>query len=236
MFCLRVHRYYSHLMTHSATAVEDEPGLGGKLVWIGDIDDSGRALVVAANIAGGASLCASADPIAQKSAIRDGVVDFVVTNLDEALRILKNEIRKRQPVAVCIAASAAEIETQMTERGVLPDLLRPSEGASEQGESSDWAVVVWMAGASAARYMPRLDALALECAGGRSGVIRRWLALAPRYLGRLAQSTHAVHADRQFASAFVERVGSLGQLDVPVTIQVNHADGAEEYHFGPVRN
>ena len=56
----------------------------------------------AANIAGAASLSATADVATQKQAIRDGVVDFLVTSLDEAARILKNEIRKRQPVAVCV--------------------------------------------------------------------------------------------------------------------------------------
>ena len=81
-----------------------EPTLGGKLLYIGELDPAGRALAVAGNIAGVASLCASADPAIQKQAVRDGVVDFLVTSLDEALRILKNEIRKREPVAVCVGA------------------------------------------------------------------------------------------------------------------------------------
>lgn len=52
-------------------------------------------MVRAANIAGAASLSATTDAIAQRNSIRDRVVDFLVTSLDEARRILKNEIRKR---------------------------------------------------------------------------------------------------------------------------------------------
>jgi urocanate hydratase len=82
--------------------------------------------MVAANIAGAASLAATAGPAAGKQATRDGVADFLVTDLDEALRILKNQIRKREAVAVCVAAPPKSIEQQMLERGVLPDLIRGS--------------------------------------------------------------------------------------------------------------
>jgi hypothetical protein len=229
------HCYYSLLMAHAETQAAGEPGLGGKLLYAGDLDENGRALVVAANIAGAAALCASADPVAQKNAMRDGIVDFVVTNFDEALRILKNEIRKRQGVAVSVAAPSEDIESQMAARGVLPDILRPPDQVSAQNKSLDGAVVTWMVLAAPARWMPRLDALAVQCAEGRHGATHRWLRMAPRYLGRLAQSTHLVHADREFAISFIERLQSLGDCDVPVIVQVNDADGLKEYQFGPSR-
>ncbi len=101
-----------------------ETGLGGKLFYAAELDEQGRALLVAANIAGAATLTASADRDAQKQVLRDGVADFVVTNLDEALRILKNQLRKHETVAVCVAQSISEVEREMNERGVAPDLLR----------------------------------------------------------------------------------------------------------------
>ncbi len=79
---------------------------------------------MAANIAGAASLVATADRAAQKQAIRDGVADFLVNSLDEALRILKNQLRKRETVAVCVGLAPEAVEREMQERGVLPDLLR----------------------------------------------------------------------------------------------------------------
>jgi hypothetical protein len=97
-------------------------GLGGKLLYAGELDAPGRAFTAAANIAGAATLAASSDPAAGKQAMRDGIVDFLVNSLDEALRILKNQVRKRETVAVCVSAAPAAIEAEMNDRGVVPDL------------------------------------------------------------------------------------------------------------------
>ena len=49
--------------------------------------------------------------------MRDGVIDFLVTSLDEALRILKNEMRKRTAVAVCVVQdSEAEFARLLLQR------------------------------------------------------------------------------------------------------------------------
>ena len=99
-FVVRVERAYLALL---ATDLADAGiGLGGSLLYAGELDRDSRALIVAANIAGAASLAATADRTAQKQALRDGVADFPVNSLDEALRILKNQLRKREPVAVCV--------------------------------------------------------------------------------------------------------------------------------------
>ncbi len=154
-----------------------EPSLGGKLLYAGELDAEARALLVAANIAGAASLAASADRAAQKQAIRDGVVDFLVTSLDEALRILKNEIRKRETVAVCVAVAPEAIEREMRERGVLPDLLRRDAIHAAPRVRSFWqgarrsnsilteqpALVAWRVASAPALWLPKLDAIALDC-------------------------------------------------------------------------
>src|SRR5579863_3841643 len=108
-----------------------DPDLGGRLLYAAELDEDARALIVASNIAGAASLSATADPLQQKQAVRDGIVDFVVNSLDEALRILKNEIRKRTPVAVCVAQAGETVKWEMVERGVLPDLVRPVVESAE---------------------------------------------------------------------------------------------------------
>ena len=97
-FTLQVERFYAGLISVAEWGAQ--AGLGGKLLYAGQLDGEARALLVAANIAGAASLVATADVTAAKRAMRDGVVDFLVTSLDEALRILKNELRQRQAVAV----------------------------------------------------------------------------------------------------------------------------------------
>jgi urocanate hydratase len=74
------------------------------------------------SIAGGTSLLLDPDTAAVKSVFRQGGVDFVVNTLDEALRVLKNEIRKHRPVSVALEGALQPALPELRERGVLPDL------------------------------------------------------------------------------------------------------------------
>ncbi len=227
-FALRVLSFYNRLIPEEGS---DEPDLGGRLLYAGELDEDGRALIVAANIAGAASLCATAGQQQQKQAVRDGIVDFLVTSLDEALRILKNEIRKRAPVAVCVATPGAEIEAQMGERGVLPDLWRAGVIEQERPLHPEVALVSWTVSAAPAQWMPKLDAFALTCLDAGAGSARRWVRMAPRYLGRLAQSFHLVLADRAFATRFMEGAVTLEGGAIPARLQVSYRGGAEEFNL-----
>lgn len=229
-FALGVLSRYTWLSSAEAGG-SDEPDMGGRLLYAGELDEDGRALIAAANIAGAASLCAAADSNAQKQAIRDGIVDFAVTSLDEALRILKNEIRKRAPVAVCVGKAPAEIEDEMAERGVSPDLLRPGDSEEGSPTPADVALVSWSVSAAPARWMPKLDAFALECGGSLPGAARRWLRLSPRYLGRRAQSFHVALADRAFATRFMEGAAALEEGRIPAKLQVSYLGGSEEFNL-----
>jgi hypothetical protein len=228
-FSLRVLSFYSRLVPADPEAFTDA-GLGGKLLYAGALDEEVRALIAAANITGAASLCVTADALAQKRAVHDGVVDFLVTSLDEALRILKNEIRKGDPVAVCIAAEPSEIEAQMCERGVVPDLLRPSHEENPRATPADVALVSWSVSSNPARWMPKLDGFAQECAAELSRAARRWLSMSPRYFGRLAQSIHLVLADRGFAEKFIAGAMALEGGRIPLKLQFSYVGGAEEFN------
>jgi hypothetical protein len=227
-----------------------EPGLGGLLLFAGKIDSNGRALLVAGNIAGAASLVASVDPGTQKQAVRDGVVDFLVTSLDEALRILKNELRKRETVAVCVAADAGAIEREMVERGVLPDLL-PMVFAPQSashflalGAASlrapevppDAAIVTWTVAELPSKWLPRLDALAFDCLQPSEAAGRRWLRRAPRYMGRLAHQMRVLICNRSSAAAFVKAVRDSGErreLAVAIDIQISCEGAFDDFQFSP---
>jgi hypothetical protein len=203
-FTLEVERLYAGLMRFAAAA---EPSLGGRLLYAGELDAPARALLVAANIAGAASVAATAVPGAQKQAVRDGVADFLVNSLDEALRILKNEIRKRETVAVCIAVAPEAVEGEMQERGVVPDIVRPiKHEAMAEGD----VLLAWSVAAAPAQWLPKLDAIALDClekTGGSSiGAARRWLRLAPRYVGRLGQGVRVLRCEADAADEFKSRV------------------------------
>lgn len=189
-----VYRLYAAL----ACDLDPEAGLGGKLLNAGELTPETFRLIRAANIAGAATLCATADASLQRQAIREGVIDFLVTSLDEALRILKNEIRKRSAVAVCIGAPPTQILSEMLERGVLPDLL-PAAAANEEEPAIRTLI------AQGARRIeapvspldktflvlrdppPSWEARALALIPESDHAARRWMRLSPRYLGPAAR-------------------------------------------------
>ena len=221
---------------------ESEPGLGGKFLYAGELDEEARALLVAANIAGAASLCVAADAAAGKQAMCDGVVDFLVASLDEALRILKNEIRKRETVAVCVALEPETVEQEMLVRGVAPDRLRPGPADSLEGQT----LLCWRVASSPSIWLPKLDAIALDCLEDNLGATvlesetwdsaRRWLRLAPRYLGRLAMGVRVLRCSERAAANFLERMREeveRGEIGVRVELRLNREGQSEQYSFAP---
>jgi len=246
-FILPVERLFAALVAQA----DPERGLGGKMLYAGDLDAGGRALVVAGNIAGVASLASSADVAGQKQAIREGVVDFLVTSLDEALRILKNEIRKRETVAVCVAASPQAVEREMLERGVLPDLL--AHGANNRPELAAFRIqgsqaverhdadraqplLAWSVASAPALWLPKLDAAVGECLEPEEWAARRWLRLAPRYLGRLAKGVRLLRCQDETARRILEHVRhhvESSEIGVPVEMQIACEEGTELHCFNP---
>jgi hypothetical protein len=233
-----------------------EPGLGGNLIYAGELEWAGSALVVAGNIAGAASLVASVDAARQRQAIRDGVIDFLVTTLDEALRIFKNEIRKRETVAVCVAQAPQDVEREMVELGVLPDLLPPGVLAApgyrvflEQGArqvnpvsaSGSRTVLTWSVATESGRWLPRLDAIARDCLESSQSAeawsALRWLRLSPRYLGRLAQGVRLLRCESDVARCFHEQVReqmAQGTISVPVEIHLSSGSQSELHLLSPM--
>jgi hypothetical protein len=246
-FIFTVERFYASLIANADSHCGPEPNLGGRLLYAGELDAEGRALLVAGNIAGAASLAATADAAAQKQAVRDGVADFLVTSLDEALRILKNEIRKRTPVAVCVALAQEPVAREMLERGVLPDLLRQSAAAGpvtasflSQGAreikltppEQSRTLLTWRVAVAPAHWLPKLDAIALNCLSLESSPAassaRRWLRLAPRYLGRLAHGFRLLHCEPEAANEFIARAQlAVDRGEIAVEVHVTVSENGE---------
>jgi urocanate hydratase len=104
---------------------------GGQLVFAAGEGCSASGLPAAVSIAGGTTLAVDPDAAAVKSVFRQGGVDFVVNTLDEALRVLKNEVRQHRPLGVALIAEVEPVLAEMAERGVLPDLHVSLEAPSE---------------------------------------------------------------------------------------------------------
>lgn len=217
----QVEQTYAALMQCAAPG---EDSLGGKLLYIGELDQPGSILATAANIAGAATLAASADPSSLRHAQREGVIDFLVNSLDEALRILKNEIRKREPVAVAISLAPEAIEKEMLDRGVLPNLLPPQPASPEpaiaafiaqgaqpiasQPSRSGSRLLIWQIPEEFAQRPAAFDSLLLEHISQIDCATRRWLRLSPRYLGPKARRLRSLACDEEAASRLIDVLGS----------------------------
>jgi hypothetical protein len=170
---------------------------GGQLVFTSGEGSSASGLSAAVSIAGGTTLALDPDAAAVKAVFRQGGVDFVVTSLDEALRVLKNEIRQHRPLGVGLIAEVEPVLAEMAERGVLPDLHisigTPSEGpgrehlqlATREGLAVPTAeLTAWLAArnwsestvaSSPERSLRTLDAELLASLPANDTVRRTWL-------------------------------------------------------------
>src|SRR6201981_380092 len=97
--------------------------LSGKLIVSGGMGGMGGAPPLAATMTCEAFLGIDVDPERIKKRLKTGYCDFMVTTLDEALRILKNAVRKKENVSVGLVGNCADIIPELAERGVVPDIL-----------------------------------------------------------------------------------------------------------------
>jgi hypothetical protein len=133
-----------------------------------------------------------------------------------------------------VAVAPEAVEREMLERGVLPDLLPPTgtvreeflvQGARRVSLSAANAaavLVAWRVSSAPAQWLPKLDAIALDCLGAEDQAARRWIRLAPRYLGRLAQGFRIASFSPQAMQAFISRVDEgmkTGVIAVEVKIE-----------------
>lgn len=218
-------KVYDRYSALSALAAQWFGGsLGGRLMLYGRADQYGSDCALAGNIAGTATLGVDADAESLKLAIRNSVCDFMVNSLDEALRILKNEIRKKQPVSVCLQQNFTAALEEMVVRGVQPDILAlPPLVAEANADAiatmqvrgavalscettlqSERSGVSWSVEEFPALWLPKVDALAAEVCGDE--LRGRWLRLAPRYMGRRAHSSRYVEMSAPEVESFAESI------------------------------
>jgi urocanate hydratase len=105
--------------------------LEGKLVVSGGMGGMGGAQPLAATMAGAAFLGIDVDPERIKKRLKTGYCDFMVSHLDEALRILKNAVRKKEAVSVGLVGNCAEVLPELAARGVVPDVLTDQTSAHD---------------------------------------------------------------------------------------------------------
>jgi urocanate hydratase len=105
--------------------------LAGKLVASGGMGGMGGAQPLAATLNGAAFLGIDVDPERIKRRVKTGYCDVMVNDLDEALRILKNAVRKHEATSVGLVGNCADIVPELARRGVMPDLLTDQTSAHD---------------------------------------------------------------------------------------------------------
>jgi len=118
--------------TFAAAARQHFDGtLVGKLVVTGGMGGMGGAQPLAATMNGAAFLGIDVDPERIKKRLKTGYCDVMVTSLDEALRILKNAVRKGEATSVGLVGNCADVIPELAKRGVVPDLLTDQTSAHD---------------------------------------------------------------------------------------------------------
>ncbi len=105
--------------------------LTGRLVASGGLGGMGGAQPLAATMNGACFLGVEVDPERIKRRVKTGYCDIMVNDLDEALRILKESLRKKEAVSVGLVGNCAEVIPALAERGVVPDVLTDQTSAHD---------------------------------------------------------------------------------------------------------
>ena len=219
-FLLDVFHAYRSLMTSAAALGRGTAA--GLFVLLADPEApqpaSPRAIMrsLAARIAGAASLLVCTEEAAARAAVRSGASDFLVagaTGFDEALRILKNELRRGCGIGVCLHATPEAAIEACVERGVQPDLLGSAaprlhaRGAALVTWSTQLAkrqsMLSWSVKSGPLAVMAALDAIATSLVAESDPLSRHWLQAAPPVLGRARQRTRLLPMETAEIETFV---------------------------------
>jgi hypothetical protein len=223
-----------------ARPVDGGSPFGGKLLLCAGLNERGYAYSLAMSIAGGTFLGIERRPQRLKEALRDGVCDYMVNNLDEALRVLKNEIRKKTPVSVGLLGEVASVLQEATERGVQPDFVvlggaaadaKMFDALEQRGavELTGGAVpaepLLVVASAASPSTLRMFERAVAEVLKGRAVFGLRWAESSVRYFRRTTPPMRSALVDEAQVAA-VEQGLRLQGLDGDLLLGIQDTDGS----------
>jgi urocanate hydratase len=247
-----VYRRYMQLQAIRAErfASDAAEGLAGLLLACVGFGREGAEMALATVICGGTFL--GIDPSTEhlKTAVRNGSCDFMVNTLDESLRVLKNELRKKKALSVGLLGDPSAILPAMVERGVQPDLVTAMSAsnrepalltlvergavhvdadATNRSEASNLFEAIWTATNLA--DLRRMDELALGQLPAQDLIRRRWLRQAPAYFHRQRPLQRVLGMRQEeldrLRDAFQKAI-SVGEIQSPVTLVRDIGQGSRE--------
>ncbi len=105
--------------------------LKGKFVLSGGLGGMGGAQPLAIKMNGGAALVVECDKERIKKRIEAGYCDEMVTDLDEALEIVKNAKEEGIGCSVGLLGNCADVHPELVKRGVTPDVVTDQTSAHD---------------------------------------------------------------------------------------------------------
>lgn len=228
---------YRTLQSLAPMTVGDASPFGGKLLLCAGLNGRGVAYSLAMSIAGGAFLGIDPRPARLKEALRDGVCDYMVNSLDEALRVLKNEIRKKTTVSVGLVGDTMSVLSEAAERGVQPEYFFADEGPQNRSVwqvftrrgSVDLALVpevddgkmLVIASAGSSAELRVFECTVEQALTGMGPSQKRWMDSSPRYFRRTTPAMQSALLDtRQIAQLGLGPSPERPETDLMVAVQV----------------
>jgi hypothetical protein len=92
----------------------------------------------------------------------------------------------------------------------------------------------WRVATAPSQWLPKLDAIALDCLSASpdhaSRAAYRWLRVAPRYLGRLAQGIRVLRCELNIAKEIVARIqGAVDHGEIATEVHINLTSNQEAF-------
>jgi urocanate hydratase len=105
--------------------------LAGKWILTGGLGGMGGAQPLAATMAGASMLAVECDITRMQKRLDTKYLDHMCTNLDEALALITDSCKRKEPISVGLLGNAAEIFPELVKRGIKPDMVTDQTSAHD---------------------------------------------------------------------------------------------------------
>jgi hypothetical protein len=94
------------------------------------------------------------------------------------------------------------------------------------GPAQNESLITWSVDEAPAQWLPRLDVIAMDYLApdqsASAQVARRWLHLAPRYMGRLARNVRVLRCSTPAANRIAQRMrAGVASGEIPIVVRID---------------
>ena len=121
--------------------------LAGRWILTAGLGGMGGAQPLAATMAGASMLAIECQSDRIDKRLETGYLDRRATDLDDAMAMIEESLRRREPISVGLLGNAAELLPEMLQRGIRPDALTDQTSAHDPANGYlpiGWSVEKWL--------------------------------------------------------------------------------------------